>query len=166
MGPSQEQAATSRNDTSDSEADNNGDDTPVSGSSSSSSSSSSSEDEADDPVMAELMRENSETSSSYDEDDNDLGEPSVKKEVKRKKIYRQYDAPASNVAVLMVACWTLRLPIIYMDFIRLIEAYELPYLDPIRLLPASLTAHLTKHTAQALSPHARNVASSGVTAFV
>ncbi|KAI0939982.1 hypothetical protein AcV5_001212 [Taiwanofungus camphoratus] len=153
MGPSQEQAATSRNDTSDSEADNNGDDTPVSGSSSSSSSSSSSEDEADDPVMAELMRENSETSSSYDEDDNDLGEPSVKKEVKRKKIYRQYDAPASNVAVLMVACWTLRLPIIYMDFIRLIEAYELPYLDPIRLLPASLTAHLTKHTAQALSPH-------------
>lgn len=35
---------------------------------------------------------------------------------------------------------------------RLIESYELPYLDPMRLLPVSMVQHLTKHDAQALSP--------------
>lgn len=36
---------------------------------------------------------------------------------------------------------------------RSVESYELPYLDPLRLLPESMTSHLRKHTVQALSPH-------------
>ncbi|OBZ70396.1 RNA polymerase I-specific transcription initiation factor rrn7 [Grifola frondosa] len=113
------------------------------------SSSSSGEEDAE---MADLMRENSEISSSSGEEESDQAQPRVKG-TRRKRLYRKYDAPASNIAVLILACWTLRLPVMYMDFVRLIEAYELPYLDPVRLLPVSLTRHLTKHTTHALSPH-------------
>ena len=37
---------------------------------------------------------------------------------------------------------------------RLIDAYELPYLDPVsrKLLPGDVVMHLTKHNIQALSP--------------
>ncbi|KZT12475.1 uncharacterized protein LAESUDRAFT_733156 [Laetiporus sulphureus 93-53] len=118
------------------------------------SSESSSEDEEleEDPVMKELMKENSVTPSHEDEFE-DISRPRLSVKPAAKKVsQRSYDAPASNIAVLMVACWTLRLPVMYMDFIRLIETYELPYLEARRLLPASLTSHLTKHTAGALSP--------------
>jgi len=37
---------------------------------------------------------------------------------------------------------------------RVIESYELPYLDPVRFLPSNMTSHLTKHHIQALSPFA------------
>ena len=37
----------------------------------------------------------------------------------------------------------------------LIDTYTLPYLDPVRLLPSSLTRHLTKHTKRTLTPHVR-----------
>ena len=68
--------------------------------------------------MALLMEENSESSSSDDEvEDNDHPAP-PKKGVSKNKRYRRYDAPASNIAVLMVACWTFRLPVLYMDFVR------------------------------------------------
>ncbi|OCH94136.1 hypothetical protein OBBRIDRAFT_817467 [Obba rivulosa] len=119
-----------------------------------SSSSSSSEDEEDDAIMADLMREASVVSTSSDEDVEDGPDVQQKPQaVKKKRAYRQYDAPDSTIAVLMLACWTLRLPVMYMDFVRLIETYELPYLDSIRLLPPELALHLTKHTKQALSPH-------------
>ena len=35
---------------------------------------------------------------------------------------------------------------------RIIERYDLPYLDPIRFLPENMTLHLTKQTIKALSP--------------
>ncbi|KAF9821140.1 hypothetical protein IEO21_00748 [Rhodonia placenta] len=115
----------------------------------SSSSSSASDEEDEDPAIAELMRENSETSSS----EEDAPRPRAPTEnAKKKRPDRQFDAPASTIAVLIVACWTLRLPVTHMDFIKLIEAYKLPYMDPTRLLPAGLTVHLTKHVVQALSP--------------
>ncbi|KAJ3529209.1 hypothetical protein NM688_g7884 [Phlebia brevispora] len=121
------------------------------------SSSSSSEGEGeteDDPELEKLLRENSETpSSSEDEEQPRPQLPPDTKKRKAREVHRGYDAPAGNISVLMVACWTLRLPVMYMDFVRLIESYDLPYLDPLRLLPESLTAHLTKHTIQALSPH-------------
>ncbi|KAH9951607.1 hypothetical protein B0H21DRAFT_775794 [Amylocystis lapponica] len=119
------------------------------------SASSSSESESeDDAEMEQLMRENSGSSSSSEEDaDYNTNSIPRKEVVRKKRLHRQYDAPASNIAVLMVACWSLRLPVMYMDFIRLIEAYKLPYLDTIRSMPATLTTHLTKHTAHALSPH-------------
>lgn len=36
---------------------------------------------------------------------------------------------------------------------RLIESYDLPYLDALRLLPENMTCHLRKQTVQALSPY-------------
>lgn len=47
---------------------------------------------------------------------------------------------------------------------RLIELYELPYLDPVSrgLLPATMLEHLTKHNIQALSPYVC-VLESGIT---
>ncbi|KAI0092694.1 hypothetical protein BDY19DRAFT_1024467 [Irpex rosettiformis] len=125
-------------------------------SSSSSSSSSDDEDQLDDE-MERLLRENSEASSSDEEDQLDPSQPIQHEQAGRRKRSkdpnRGYESPASNLAVLMVACWTMRVPLMYMDFIKLINSYDLPYLDPVRLLPDSLTLHLTKQTRQALSPH-------------
>jgi len=39
------------------------------------------------------------------------------------------------------------------DRCRLIETYDLPYLDPIRFLPPDMTLHLTKQNRQSLSPY-------------
>ncbi|KAH7921820.1 hypothetical protein BV22DRAFT_1106975 [Leucogyrophana mollusca] len=118
-------------------------------------SSSSSEDESgeeDDPELVELLRENSEISSSSDDESSKHHQPNATSRGQR-GLVGKYDRPASNIAVLVVACWTMRVPIIYMDFIRVIESYKMPYLDPVRLLPNNLTRHLTKHAIQALSPH-------------
>ncbi|CCM01610.1 uncharacterized protein FIBRA_03670 [Fibroporia radiculosa] len=122
-------------------------------SSPSSSSSENDDGDDDDLEMEVLMQENSDTSSSDEDDAPRPPRADAYAVAKRKHPSRVYDAPASNVAVLMVACWTLRLPVTYMDFIRLIEEYKLQYLDPVRFLPWSLASHLTKHTVHALSPH-------------
>ncbi|TFK55944.1 hypothetical protein OE88DRAFT_1621636 [Heliocybe sulcata] len=122
-----------------------------------SSSSSESSDAESDPEMAALMREASETSSSEDEDAREKPpQPdSAAKRTGKHRTYSKYDAPVNTIAVLVLACWTLRLPVVYNDFVKVIEAYELPYLDPVRrgIIPSSMTAHLTKQTVQALSPH-------------
>ncbi|TDL29574.1 hypothetical protein BD410DRAFT_710126 [Rickenella mellea] len=108
-------------------------------------------DEVDDPEMGALLMENSETEGS---DDDGTAESPLKKPIfdnpatKRRK----GDSPAGNVAVLVLACWTLRLPVVYTDFIRLIEAYTLPYLDPFQHLPVELTRHLSKHSKRSLCP--------------
>ncbi|KAG7096862.1 hypothetical protein E1B28_004270 [Marasmius oreades] len=113
----------------------------------------------EDPVIAELLRQNSETESD-DEDRNDDRKQGHQVLAGRKKRHVIYERPANNLAVLVVACWTLRIPILYRDLLRYIELYELPYLDPIRLLPDSLVSHLTKHRIRALSPaHAPNIIS-------
>lgn len=38
---------------------------------------------------------------------------------------------------------------------RLIESYELPYLEALHHLPTTMIRHLTKHNVQALSPAVR-----------
>lgn len=123
----------------------------------SSSSASESTDTEDDPEMAALMRDASESSSSEEDDSatRPLQTESSTKHKGKHRNYGKYDAPANTIAVLVLACWTMRLPMIYQDFIKIIETYELPYLDPVRrgILPASMTVHLTKQTVQALSPH-------------
>ncbi|KIK68049.1 hypothetical protein GYMLUDRAFT_36871 [Collybiopsis luxurians FD-317 M1] len=103
--------------------------------------------------LAELMRENSES----EDDDGELGDDdNLRKgkpqEQRRRHGHNAYEGPANNLAVLMVALWTLRIPVMYRDLIRHIELYQLPYLDPIRLLPADMVSHFTKHNIQALSP--------------
>ncbi|THH19848.1 hypothetical protein EW146_g1408 [Bondarzewia mesenterica] len=133
-------------------------------SSSSSSSSSESEEESEsdegdtDPEMDELLRDLSETSSSvgdgnHGDDASDKPRPKPHKRTSKiKSAAGRHDGPASNIAVLVLACWTIRLPIIYMDLIRLIEAHDLPYLEPIRHLPPEMMRHLTKHKYHQLTP--------------
>ncbi|KAI0268248.1 hypothetical protein BC834DRAFT_952535 [Gloeopeniophorella convolvens] len=106
----------------------------------------------DDPEMDELLRILSESSSSEEENERS-GQPRPKPEGGKRNVNMfVHNGPASNIALLMVACWMLRLPITYMDLVRLIEGYKLPYLEPLRHLPGSMARHLTKHTVQALSP--------------
>ena len=76
-----------------------------------------SDDSEEDSEMDELLFLLSESSLSEDDRGNDDGkQPPVKLEAREQTFVR--NGPASNVALLMVACWTLRLPIIYMDLIR------------------------------------------------
>lgn len=113
-----------------------------------------SDDSEEDSETDELLFLFSETSLSEDDkDDDDSRQPRPKPKSGGQKVDTFVrNGPASNVALLMVACWTLRLPIIYMDLIRLIEYYDLPYLEPLHHLPESVVRHLTKHSIQALSP--------------
>lgn len=115
--------------------------------------SSSSSSEEEDPELVELLRENSELSSS-DEEDKDKDHAFQKQGVQPSyRFVGTYDRPVNCIVVLVVACWTIRLPVMYKDFIDIIESYELPYLDFLRLLPSDMTCHLTKHAVRALSPH-------------
>ena len=85
------------------------------------STSSSSSEEEDDLDMDELLRENSEAPSSSEDENGDESRPRAARDRRRKDktTFRPYDSPAANIAVLMLACWTLRLPVMYMDFKRL-----------------------------------------------
>ncbi|KAI1795209.1 hypothetical protein LXA43DRAFT_882600 [Ganoderma leucocontextum] len=121
----------------------------------SSSSSSESDDTDHDPELDELMRENSLTPSSSDQEDAE-GSKQRRASVavaRKRPTFSKHDALANTISVLVVACWTLRLPVMYIDFVRLIESYDLPYLDDLRLLQESMTRNLRKQTAQALSPY-------------
>jgi RNA polymerase I-specific transcription initiation factor RRN7 len=88
---------------------------------SSSSDSSGDDEENEDAEMAELLRENSASDSS---DEDGVIEPGKKLSETtrrvRKKSLNQYDSPASNVAVLMLACWTMRIPVMCADFRKLV----------------------------------------------
>ncbi|KAI0375615.1 hypothetical protein BV20DRAFT_933153 [Pilatotrama ljubarskyi] len=123
----------------------------------SSSSSSSSESDSDGSdthsELDELMRENSETPSSEEDELESTPRPQATARVSERRNFGHYDAPATTISCLVLACWTLRIPVMYTDFVSVIESYDLPYLDPLRLLPENMTRHLRKHTVQALSPH-------------
>jgi RNA polymerase I-specific transcription initiation factor RRN7 len=78
------------------------------------------DDIEDNTDIDELLRELSESSSSEDDKDDDPGQPRPKPEASGRKLKLfSGNGPASNIALLMVACWTLRLPIMYLDLIRL-----------------------------------------------
>jgi RNA polymerase I-specific transcription initiation factor RRN7 len=87
----------------------------------SSGSSASDEEDDEDPELNELMQENSESSSSSEDGGVDrttkvpLAPPKVQS---AKKQFSRYASLSSTIAVLMLACWTIRIPVIYMDFIR------------------------------------------------
>lgn len=75
------------------------------------------EDNAD---IDELLRELSESSSSEDNNDDDPGQARPIPDASGRKLEPfSRNGPASNIALLMVACWTLRLPVMYLDLIRL-----------------------------------------------
>lgn len=85
-----------------------------------------SDDSEEDSETDELLFLFSETSLSEDDkDDDDSRQPHPKPKSSRHKVDTFVrNGPASNVALLMVACWTLRLPIIYKDLIRFDDGIE------------------------------------------
>jgi len=106
------------------------------------------EGEEEDSELEALMRENSELSSSSDETERQ-DKPLRKGKRKGRPVQ---EGAVSTIAVLVLGCWTLRIPVMYRDFARIIERYELPYLDGLGTLAESVVQHLTKNNVQALSP--------------
>ncbi|KIM68791.1 hypothetical protein SCLCIDRAFT_13532 [Scleroderma citrinum Foug A] len=108
-----------------------------------------------DAELEALLQESSEVSSTdLDSSEEEHPLPRQKLHVKRSGSCAGYfDPPDSTIAILVLACWTIRVPVVYMDFVSAIEGHSIPYLDHVRFLPPSLTCHLTKHAVQALSPH-------------
>lgn len=79
------------------------------------------EEEKEEEVGTELealMRENSDFSSSSSSDEKRAAIPSTKKrgKAKRKQGRSSYDRPVSTLAVLVVACWMIKVPAMYRDF--------------------------------------------------
>ncbi|KAF9055428.1 hypothetical protein BDZ89DRAFT_975877 [Hymenopellis radicata] len=107
-----------------------------------------SEDAEDDPIVAALEAD---TSSDEEEASSDTSDPPNVDRRKRSPDLNKYRSLASTIAVLALACWMLRIPIMYSDLISAIEAYELPYLDSAKFIPSSMVVHLTKQTIQSLS---------------
>ncbi|KAJ8519394.1 hypothetical protein ONZ45_g3662 [Pleurotus djamor] len=113
--------------------------------------------DVEDPELEQLLYENSEPSSSSSEDEDeekpqqgDEGEPERK--AGRPPTRRPQEGLQGTLSVLVLALWTLRVPVMYIDIINLIEAYKLPYLEVLRLLPREMTRHLTKYNVLSLSP--------------
>lgn len=110
------------------------------------------EDGDEDDILATLQADTSSESEPEggDGDGLGLGEPKQTRK-KRSPDQNKYRSVTSTIAVLMLACWTMRIPVMFRDFISAIEAYDLPYLDPVRHLPPAMVAHLTKANIQSLS---------------
>lgn len=80
------------------------------------------EKEAADNDLAKLLAGLSDASS--DEEDSQSDEersmPATYATENRSKtkLVQPYNMPLSNIAVLVTACWMMRIPVIYMDFVR------------------------------------------------
>ena len=85
------------------------------GSDSESIDSSSSEREEGDPELEALLEQ---LSASSDDDDPDLTSAPTEQRHPIRKTRGVYELPANNIAVLILACWTLRVPVIFRDFTR------------------------------------------------
>ncbi|KAI0032047.1 hypothetical protein K488DRAFT_50812 [Vararia minispora EC-137] len=103
-------------------------------------------------AILEGMGHSSGSSDASDEEIDELARVPAGGSASESRLLRRREGPASNIAVLVLACWHLRLPVIYMDFVRLIELHVIPYMEPLRALPEHMTRYLTKHAAQALTP--------------
>lgn len=79
----------------------------------------SSEDEMFAPEIAVLVEENSEVSSSDNGSSDD--EPHARNDMhtsSKNSFVSRADRPENTIAVLILACLTIRLPVVYMDFIK------------------------------------------------
>lgn len=80
-----------------------------------SSSSSESDEEKEDQVAGLLKEAYEEASTTSDEEEEATGKEEIKKE---KVIQNVYEVPAGNLAVLVMGCWMMRVPVMYKDLIR------------------------------------------------
>jgi RNA polymerase I-specific transcription initiation factor RRN7 len=75
----------------------------------------SSEEEEEDPELEALLEQ---LSASSDDDDPDLSSAPTKQTQTTPKARGMHELPANNIAILTVACWTLRIPITFRDFTK------------------------------------------------
>jgi RNA polymerase I-specific transcription initiation factor RRN7 len=88
---------------------------PKDGGSDSESTGSSSSEEEEDPELEALLEQ---LSASSEDDDPDPSSAAVEQTQPNRGARRVYELPANNIAVLILACWTLRLPITFRDFTK------------------------------------------------
>lgn len=108
-----------------------------------------------DAALAELSER---SSSSSGEEDELAGPPSIQAAYAKKRRHTGLgprEGPLSTLVVLLLACWFLRLPIMYKDIIRLVEQYKIPWLESVREIPTSMRRHLSKWAVAALTPAVR-----------
>ena len=84
-------------------------------------------DEDRDDELEDLMRQLSGSEGSSDDgappaEDRKFG-PAPRR---RKKGHAPHEAPMGNLSVLIVACWTMRVPVLYRDLIRYASTCSLP----------------------------------------
>ena len=70
-----------------------------------------------DAEIDQLLRENSESSDESDDEESSRMPINVSA-VRKTKGVPPEEGPASTVAVLVVTCWLLRIPVMYQDFAR------------------------------------------------
>lgn len=75
-------------------------------------------EEDEDSEMERFLQEASESPSETSSDSD--GNPKAGAQRAEAKSWRRVDAPTSNVSVLILACWILRIPVMYQDFIRFV----------------------------------------------
>jgi RNA polymerase I-specific transcription initiation factor RRN7 len=71
-----------------------------------------------DPRLAELLREASESDSERSRSNSPLSDSSTLFKTYARRRKPKSTGPIINIAVLALACWTLRIPAIYADFIQ------------------------------------------------
>jgi RNA polymerase I-specific transcription initiation factor RRN7 len=80
--------------------------------------------------------------------EDEVGEEDPKKVQKKKgrslaneekpkgnQVSSKYTQPSSTLAVLVTACWMVRLPVIYMDFIRYFLSFERSFFRALTSIP-------------------------------
>lgn len=76
------------------------------------------ESSGSDSLLDDLLREASES------DGSELPESRAQETVHRSRAWRRYERPVGNIAVLMLACWMMRVPVMYADMIRCDVCYH------------------------------------------
>ncbi|KAF8605152.1 hypothetical protein BDV93DRAFT_572689 [Ceratobasidium sp. AG-I] len=107
--------------------------------------------------LEELMREASTTESDSGSKKGDAAQG--RKAYGRDTRHNLYNSAAMNISILVLTCWWLRIPVMYSDFINLINSYRIPYLNVVSLIPDNMQKHLSTAVRQELTPpHAPTVA--------
>ncbi|KAG6821628.1 hypothetical protein H0H93_000137 [Arthromyces matolae] len=72
-----------------------------------------------DPELEALLHDDSDLDDSSEDQEDEKKSTKLERKIKRQRRGHQvYETPASTIAILVVGCWTLRLPVFYRDFIR------------------------------------------------
>ncbi|KAG5342538.1 hypothetical protein C0989_000666 [Termitomyces sp. Mn162] len=76
------------------------------------------EEKSRDEELEALLRANSDLEDSSDDEDGEKPPKPAGRMPGRRRGYQVYESPESTIAVLIVGCWTLRIPILCRDFTR------------------------------------------------